>query len=90
MHDGSRHFASLPEVWPFNLLRQHVAKLAGTLVTDYLSDEVTEVWLDFSFRGHTFTINNQYGEYWFFVGNPACPDDILAAVVEHCELLLSP
>jgi hypothetical protein len=87
MHDGSRHFASIPEVWPFELLRHHVERLAGAVVTEYLSDDVTEVWVDFSFHGYAFTVNNQYGEYWLFVSDPACPDDILTAVVEHCELM---
>jgi hypothetical protein len=63
--------------------------LPGTEVTKYLTDNVTEMWLDFSFRGHSFTVNNQYGEFWFFVTDPACPDDIRTAVVEHCELLLA-
>ena len=90
MHDGSRHFVSLPEVCSFESLRRHVANLAGATMTNYLSDEVTEGWLDFSFRGHAFTINNQYVEFWFFVSDPACPDNILAAVVEHFESLLSP
>ena len=87
MHDGSRHFASLPEVWPFSRLRQHVEQLAGATVADYVSDDVTEMWLDFSFRGHSFTVNNQDGEYWFFVNEPECPDDVLVAVVDHCEAL---
>jgi hypothetical protein len=88
MHDGSRQFAELPEACVWDEFRQHIAQLAGATVTDYLTDNVTEMWLDFSFRGHAFTVNNQSGDFWFFVRDPACPDDILAAVVEHCESLL--
>ena len=88
MQDGSRRFAELPEACSWKRFRQHIGRLRGATVTDYLTDNVTEMWLDFSFRGHAFTVNNQYGDFWFFVRDPACPDDILAAVVEHCEPLL--
>jgi len=64
--------------------------MAGATVINYLTDNVTEMWLDFSFRGHRFIVNNQLGEYWFFVTEPICPDDILRAVVEYCESLLCP
>lgn len=85
MHDGSRLFAELPEACSWESLRQHIARLPGATVTHYLTDNVTEMWLDFSFRGHAFTVNNQYGDFWFFVRDPACPDDVLAAVIDHCE-----
>ena len=31
--------------------------------------------------------SRQFGDYWIFVRDPICPDDILKAVVEHCETL---
>jgi len=83
-HDGSRQFAALPEVFPWELLRDRINELSGALVTDYMTDNVTEMWLDFSFRGHKFTVNNQFGEFWFFVQDPACPDEVLTTVIEHC------
>lgn len=86
MNDGSRLFARLPESASFGELREHVALLG--VVTRYLSDEVTEVWIDFGFRSHEFTINNQFGEYWLSVSEPYCPDDVLREVVEHCRSLL--
>ena len=85
MHDGSRQFAELPEVCSWREFRRHIERLSGATVTKFLSDDVTEMWLDFSFRGHAFTVNNQYGDFWFFVSDPACPDDVLTAIVEHCE-----
>jgi hypothetical protein len=88
MHDGSRHFAELPEVCSWDTLRQHITRLGGAAVTRYLTDDVTEMWLDFSFRGHAFTVNNQSGDFWFFVRDPACADEILLSVVDHCEPLL--
>ena len=88
MHDGSRLFAELAESQPWELLRDHLLSLDGVTLTGYLTDHITEVWIDFLFREHEFTVNNQFGEYWFSVDNPLCDDDVLAAVVNHCQLLL--
>jgi hypothetical protein len=90
MHDGSRHFADLPESCSWGKLRKHIERLSGAKATDYVADNATEMWLDFSFRGHAFTVNNQFGDFWFFVRDPACPNDILVEVVEHCESLIPP
>jgi len=88
MRDGSRHFASLPESEPWESLHEHVKRLGGVSETGIVTDEVTEAWIDFSFRGHEFSINNQSGDYWFFVEDPACPEEVLEAVLSHCKLLL--
>ncbi|HEV7891118.1 MAG TPA: hypothetical protein VGP08_10780 [Pyrinomonadaceae bacterium] len=88
MHDGSRHFASLPESESWESLHEHVRRLEGVSDTSIITDEVTEAWIDFSFRGREFSINNQSGEFWFFVEDPACPEEVLEAVLTHCKLLL--
>jgi hypothetical protein len=62
--------------------------LDGAQVTGFLTDNITEVWIDFTYLGHQFTINNQFGNYWFFVDNPQCSDEILQTVLGHCELVL--
>lgn len=87
MKDGSRNFADLPEFVFFDELRSHARKLAGAVEASFITDWVTEVWLDFEFQGHRFSINNQMGDYWFFVEDPSCPDDILAKVVRHFETI---
>lgn len=88
MNDGSRHFASLPECEPWSILREHLATLEGATVTRFLTDNVTEVWIDFEYSDQQFSINNQLGEYWFFVRNPSCDEVILKRVVTHCSGLL--
>ena len=50
-----------------------------------MCDGVTEAWIDFTFEGHAFTVNDQFGEYWFFVADPTCPDSVLRAVLNHFE-----
>jgi len=46
-------------------------------------------WIDFDYAGQTFTVNDQFGEYWFFVRDPNCSDEVLMTVATHCEQLLS-
>ncbi len=89
MHDGSRNFVNLPtDVIDWSDLYNYLGELNGVKKTGFLTDNVTEVWMDFSFRGHDFSVNNQMGEYWFFNENPDCPEQILIEIAEHCEKLL--
>lgn len=90
MNDGSRHFGALPQTVLWYELRDHIKKLAGATVTGFITDDVTEAWIDFTYRGQQFSVNDQYGEYWFFVADPQCPDELLTAVLAHCSLLLEP
>jgi len=90
MHDGSRMFATLPETHDlespqWHLLRNRIEQLPGARLEGFLTDDVTEAWIDFAYRGHQFSLNNQGGEWWFFVTTPSCPDDVLRDVVEHFE-----
>lgn len=88
MNDGSRHFADMAETVYFDTIADHAETLEGAEVTKFISDGVIEMWLDFTFRGHAFSINNQHGEYWFFVDDPECPDEILLEVCDHFRKLL--
>lgn len=93
MNDGSRHFACLPETYAvarpqWEDIRDHVAVLEGAVLTGYATDQVTEAWIDFTFRGYAFSMNNQNGEWWFFVQDPACGEEILDGVLVHFEALL--
>jgi hypothetical protein len=88
MNDGSRHFADMPESVFFDAVADHAETLDGAEVTNFISDGVIEMWLDFSYRGHKFSINNQFGDYWFFVDDSECPDEILLEVCDHFRRLL--
>ena len=88
MHDGSRHFGGFAErggdVADWHVLRGAIAALPGAVETGFVTDGVTEAWLDFTFRGHEFSLNNQMGEWWCFVQDPEAPDDVLRTVLAHC------
>ena len=88
MHDGSSQFVAIPESVVWNVLRDHVALLDSVQITDFVTDGVTEMWLDFAFRNYCFSVNNQFGEYWFFVNDPSCPAETLEQIARHCAKLL--
>ncbi len=88
--DGSRHFGALSQSLSWEQVRDHVSTLQGAELEGFLTDHVTEAWIDFSHRNYKFTINNQFGEYWFFVSDPNCPDEILLQVLAHFDQLLTP
>jgi hypothetical protein len=90
MADGSRHFAALPQTGPAHRLRDDLAALPGAEVTGFVTDGVTESWIDVRFQGYHFSINDQYGEYWLFVDEVECPDAILRAFAMACQRALPP
>lgn len=95
MVDGTRHFASLPEHYDvespeWHRLRAHADALEGAKVSAFVTDDITEAWIDFGYAGHAFSLNNQHGQWWFFVTDPTCPAAVLARVVDHFEQMLGP
>ena len=88
MNDGSRHFVDMPEVVFFDEFADHVEELEGAEIIEFLTNGVVEMWLDFEFSGHKFFVTNQFGDYWFFVQDAACPDEILLEVIDHFRELL--
>ena len=88
MRDGSRYFGDLPASVLWYEARDHVEKLEGANLTGFITDHITEAWIDFPFSGHKFSINDQFGDYWFFVDDPNAPDEILEKVLAHFRALL--
>lgn len=88
MNDGSRHFVALPESESWYDLRDYITKLPGAVVTEFVTDHITEAWIDFTYCEHLFSVNNQYGDYWFFVQDPTCSDEILLEVARYCAEFL--
>lgn len=88
MQGGARHFADMPEAVFFDDFADHVENLEGAEITEFITDGVIEMWLDFEYRGHKFSVNNQFGDYWFFVQDPDCDEEILLEVCDHFRQLL--
>jgi hypothetical protein len=63
MHDGSRWFGELPQSASWYTLRKHIQQVDGSAVTDFITDDITQAWIDFTFRGYQFSINHQFGDY---------------------------
>lgn len=95
MHDGSRHFGSVPETYDVDhpewyRVRDAVERLDGARLTGFVTDDVTEAWIHFAYADQDFSINNQHGDWWFFVNDPSCPDVALLRVLDHFEAALLP
>jgi hypothetical protein len=88
MADGSRLFLSLLQSVSADTAVAHLKTLAGAELVGFL-DGVTESWIDFRYRRNDFNIHNPYGEFWFFVKEPDCPDSVLEAVRDHFVTLLA-
>ena len=89
MKDGSRNFILLPQTVPPLRLIPRIFTLWGALPTAYVPSP-TESWIDFRYRGHKFSVNNQFGDFWFFVADASCPAGILEHVADHFARLLLP
>lgn len=81
--DGTRLFASIPAILSWYEAWDRLIGLPGTEVIGFLIDGATEAWIDFRFRDRSFSVNEQFGEYWFFVVDPDCPDAILVEIIDH-------
>jgi hypothetical protein len=88
LDDGSRHFVDMPEVVFFDEIADHVEKLDGAEITEFLTNGVVEMWLEFEFAGHKFSVTNQFGDYWFFVQDVDCTEEILFEIIDHFRQLL--
>ena len=88
LKSGARHFVDMPEVVFFDDLYEHTENLAGAEITEFETDGTLEMWLEFEFRGQKFSVGNRFGDYWFIVDDPQCPEEILLLVVAHFRRLL--
>lgn len=75
--DGSRLFAEVRDTIGAEAL---VARIQAAPEADsvcLLTDGIVESWIDFRYRDRQFTVNTQFGDFWFFVNDASCPDEIL-------------
>ena len=86
--DGSRHFATLPQIVTWGGVCDHILLLPGAETINFIADWPGRAWIDFQFRQHRFAINARIGLFRLFVRDPQCPDLILYQVGCHFERLI--
>ena len=79
----SEAFYKFPQTRFWHEVREHLATLPGVAVTDATDDPIIGSWIDFTFRGCSFTINAEAGEFVFFVEGASCPASVCAEITTH-------
>jgi hypothetical protein len=70
-------------------IRERLVELPGVAVTDAIDAPIAGSWIEFTFRGHSFTINEESEEFVFYVEDGDCPAAVLAEVAGHFDLFFS-
>ncbi len=78
---GSRQFAEIPDRIDWNVLHERLVNHPDFVVTESLTDGVTQWIHDFTYRGFEFTVDTQFGELWLFVADASCDDEVLHDVL---------
>lgn len=78
-------FCKFPQTRFWHEVRGHLATLPGITITSFEDRPVGGSWLDFTFRGHSFTIHAESGEFVFLVED--CPVSVCAGVAAHFQPL---
>lgn len=87
MQDGSRLFAVFKFDPGWRVLHRHLQTMEGLVVTGFLTDGVTEGWLDFNYFGKSFTIHDPLGEFHVFSQDGDCSPFILGELMKHFRKL---
>jgi hypothetical protein len=82
-------FYKFPQARFWHEVREHLSTLRGVAVTDTTDDPIIGSWIDFIFRGHSFTINTESGEFVFFVEDSDCPASVCAEIAAHFDSFLA-
>lgn len=71
MEDGTVLFAVMPGLGKCSwaVLKEHLLKLSGLALHEFIQDQLGEGWLDFSFMGQRFSVHSAAAddEYRFFL-----------------------
>lgn len=81
----AKGFFKFPQSLLWHELQDHLLRLPGVRISNFTDDPVIGSWIEFSLRGHSFTINATDGEFIFFVDDTGCPDSLLSQIASHCQ-----
>lgn len=87
MQDGSRLFAILKDPLSWKALRDHLETMQSLKILRFVTDGITEGWLDFEYFGHHFTVHDPLGEFYVFVKDAECSSFILGELMTHFRKL---
>lgn len=88
MRDGTRHFLTLRETARTEEIRVRL-EATGAIRVCQLSQGGFQWRMRFQCLGWHFRVTNPYGELWFFVEDPGCPEDILDCLRRRITTALS-
>ncbi len=89
MRDGSRHFLTLRETCRAEGTRARLEGAGGIRVCQLSHGGGFQWRMWFHCLGWRFCVTNPFGELWFFVEDPLCPDDILRCLVRRLGVTLA-
>jgi len=88
MKDGSLLFAEISEGITWEQLKYHIEGLEQLYIMDFLTDGVTEAWLDFYYYGQIFSIHSpMMGGYLLYAKDHNCPAFMLMELIVHFRKL---
>ncbi len=83
MNDRSILIAEITGSLGWEALLLHLELHPGLTIVRTDTDDVTEQWIDFTFRGGRFTIHQEPGSHSIFRNDPDGSPEITRAILDH-------
>jgi hypothetical protein len=78
-------FCTLPQTRCWHEVREHLSLIPGVTIKNSADAPVVASWIDFTFRGNSFSINADDGKFLFFAKDGGRPESVLDQVRAHFE-----
>lgn len=85
----SDSFCNFSQTRLWHELHDRLSALSGVAITHFADAPVVGSWLDFTFKGHHFSISAESGEFAFFVEGKDCPECVRAEIIAHLQPFFS-
>ena len=84
-NDNIRNFYAFPFHIDWYKINDRLNSISDIEVNDFITDGIIEAWIDFTYKNHKFSINNQFSEYWLFDNSGECEEEILQEHLNKIE-----